>query len=118
MSFDRILISARRNDEVALKKEKGKGKLSYHSMVYPPYSYSLPLGYTNILNANWKLSGIKRVLIVPTKFESTSLVVGLGKDLFVTRIQPDNTFDLLNDDFNYILLGLVSVVITVSFQLS
>lgn len=113
VSFDRILVSARRNDEAALKKEKGRGKLSYHSMVYPAYSYSLPVGYTSILNANWKLSGIKRVLVVPTKFESTSLVVGLGKDLFVTRIQPDNTFDLLNDDFNYIMLGLVSVVITV-----
>lgn len=82
-------------------------------MIFPPYSYSLPTAHTNILNANWKLSGISKVLVVPTKFESTSLVVCLGRDLFVTKIQPDNTFDLLNDDFNYILLGLVSVVITV-----
>ena len=93
--------------------KKPKGKLSYHSTVYPPYSYNLPLSPISVLNANWRLSGIEKVKVIDTKFESTSLVVAYGKDVFMTKIQPDNTFDLLNDDFNYRLLAIMSVAITV-----
>lgn len=82
-------------------------------MVYPPYQYALPISNLATLNAKWRLSGIEKIKVIDTKFESTSLVVAYGKDLFVTKIQPDNTFDLLNDDFNYTLLGVVTVVITV-----
>lgn len=67
-----------------------------------------------ILNANWRLSGLERVKVIETKFESTSLVVAYGRDIFVTKVQPDNTFDLLTDDFNFTLLGIMTVVITVS----
>lgn len=107
-----MLVSSRRNSEENIKK--GKGKLSYHSFVYPPYHYTLPVSYLSTLNANWRLSGIKGIKVVETKFESTSLVIGYGKDLFVTRIQTDNTFDLLNDDFNYALLAIACVALTVS----
>ena len=93
--------------------KKPKGKLSYHSTVYPPYSYNLPLSPISVLNANWRLSGIEKVKVIDTKFESTSLVVAYGKDVFMTKIHPDNTFDLLNDDFNYTLLAIMSVAITV-----
>jgi hypothetical protein len=53
------------------------------------------------------------VKIIETKFESTSLLVAYGKDVFVTKIQPDQTFDLLNEEFNYEMLGLACIVITV-----
>lgn len=107
------MVSPRRASEEVLKKPKGK--LSYHSTVYPPYTYSLPLSPISVLNANWRLSGIEKVKVIDTKFESTSLVVAYGKDVFMTKIQPDNTFDLLNDDFNFTLLAIMSVAITVRF---
>lgn len=113
ISIDRILVSARRGNEETIKKGK-KGKLNYHSMVYPPYQYSLPINPVWTLNAKWRLSGIDKVKVIDTKFESTSLVVAYGKDLFVTKVQPDSTFDLLTDDFNFTLLGVVTVAITVS----
>lgn len=91
----------------------GKNQISYLSSVYPPYQYFLPVSPIATLNAKWRLSGIQKLKIVETKFESTSLVIAYGKDLFVTKVQPDNTFDLLNDDFNYALLGVVAVVMTV-----
>lgn len=97
-----------------MKKTKPSKQISYYSSTYPPYQEFLPVSPVATLNAKWKLSGIEKVKVVETKFESTSLVVAYGKDVFVTKIQPDNTFDLLNDDFNYALLGVVAVVITVS----
>lgn len=65
------------------------------------------------LNAKWRLSGLEQVKVLETKFESTSILVAFGKDVFVTKIQPDQTFDLLNEEFNYELLALACVVITV-----
>ena len=109
-----MLISARRNTAEAIEKGKTKkNQLSYYSSVYPPYQYFLPLSPVATLNAKWRLSGIEKIKIVETKFESTSLVVAYGKDVFVTKIQPDYTFDLLSEEFNYTLLGLACIGITV-----
>jgi hypothetical protein len=36
--------------------------------------------------------------------ESTSLVFAFGLDLFITRIAPSNTFDVLNENFNKVQL--------------
>lgn len=112
-----MLISARRNTPEALEKAKSKKSVSYHSRVYPPYNYYLPLNPVSTLNANWRLSGIRKVKIIDTKFESTSLLIAYGKDVFVTKIQPDQTFDLLNEEFNYTMLGLACIAITVTCSL-
>ena len=42
ISIDRILVSARRTEEEVIKKNIKK-TLTYHSMVYPPYQYTLPI---------------------------------------------------------------------------
>lgn len=83
-------------------------------MIYPPYQYYLPMFPVATLNAHWRLSGIDKIKVIDTKFESTSLLVAYGKDVFVTKIQPDLTFDLLNDEFNYTLLAVACVVLTVA----
>lgn len=114
VSIDRILVSARRTDEESIKNRKGK--LNYYSSVYPPYKYLLQHLPINNLNANWRLSNLSKVKIVETKFESTSLIIAYGSDLFVSKLNPDDTFDLLNEDFNYLMLSIVCVVITVTTQ--
>ena len=49
------------------------------------------------------------VFTAPTTLESTSLVVGIGLDLFLTRTAPAREFDRLNDDFNHVaLVGAVA----------
>lgn len=109
-----MLASARRNTPEALEKARNKkGGLSYHSQVYPPYQYFLPVSPLATLNAKWRLSHIDRVKVLETKFESTSLLVAFGKDVFVTKVQPDQTFDLLNEEFNFELLVLACIAITV-----
>ena len=39
--------------------------------------------------------------IAPAALESTSLVLAFGLDLFMTRVQPSRTFDLIPDEFPY-----------------
>lgn len=92
---------------------RGKKQVNYHSKVYPTYQYFLPVHPVMTQNAKWRLSGIQKIKVIETVFESTALVVAYGKDIFVTKVQPDNTFDLLSEDFNYTLLGVVTVVMTV-----
>lgn len=81
----------------------------------PPYSYHLPYNENNILNAHISLNFIDKIEIFETEFESTCLVLAHGSDMFFTRVNPDGIFDMLKQDFNYIMLGIAVVVITVSF---
>lgn len=51
--------------------------------------------------------------------ESTSLVVAYGLDLFVVRVMPEKTFDMLTEEYNFkavvlTMLGM-SVAIVVAF---
>ena len=43
----------------------------------------------------------------PAELESTTLVVGLGIDMFYARTNPSKGFDLMPDDFSYAQLLLV-----------
>jgi hypothetical protein len=55
---------------------------------------------------------------MPTQLESTSLVFAYGLDMFLTRVAPSGTFDVLSEGFNKIQLvctvvGLaVAIVVT------
>lgn len=42
--------------------------------------------------------------------ESTSIVLVHGLDLFCTRVQPSSTFDLLQEDFPFAFLVLITSV--------
>lgn len=50
---------------------------------------------------------VNRVLTEPTGLESTSLVLAVGLDLFGARVAPSKTYDMLDPNFNYLLLALV-----------
>lgn len=101
-----------------------------------PYIPELPLPTENMINYNQTIARLRYIYTAPSGLESTCLVVaaGLGKystyiwskiqiknnnicllhvlDLFVTRIAPSKTFDLLKEDFDYILISIVLVVLT------
>lgn len=79
----------------------------------PPYQYFLPYTDKNILNAHLKLDNANGIKVFATEFESTSLVLVYGGEMFFTRIHPDGIFDMLKSDFNYILLGIAVVAIAV-----
>ncbi|KAL4702029.1 hypothetical protein ACJJTC_014042 [Scirpophaga incertulas] len=56
---------------------------------------------------NRRLARVTLLHAAPAGLESTSLVLAAGLDLFYTRVAPSKTFDLLKDDFDYYLIGVV-----------
>lgn len=58
-----------------------------------------------------QVEGLRQIITVPAKLESTSLVFAYGVDLFFTRIAPSRTYDSLTEDFSYALLLLTIVVL-------
>jgi hypothetical protein len=47
---------------------------------------------------------MQKIQTFPTRLESTTQVFAYGHDLFLGRVKPDGTFDLLDEEFNYTLL--------------
>ncbi|EDV92916.1 GH19025 [Drosophila grimshawi] len=77
-----------------------------------PYIPELPLPTENYINYNQTVARLRNIYTAPSGLESTCLVVATGLDLFVTRVAPSKTFDLLKEDFDYILISIVLVVLT------
>lgn len=110
-----MFASARRMDFIDGKPPKGRlGNEVYMSVNLPPYSYHIPYSEKNVLNAHIPLSYVDKIEIFHTEFESTCLVLVHGSDMFFTRVNPDGIFDMLSQDFNYVLLGIATFAVTVS----
>lgn len=94
-----------------------------------PYIPELPFMQENMINYNKTIARIQSIFTAPSGLESTCLVLvaGLGEcffllhvykiiiffpDLFVTRVSPSKTFDLLKEDFDYYLIAMVLVALT------
>jgi len=65
--------------------------------------------YEPVLVAN-----VNRILTTPVLLESTSVVFAYGLDLFLTRVAPSGTFDVLSEDFNKVQLVLTIVGLEVA----
>jgi hypothetical protein len=53
-----------------------------------------------VLCSSIQVANIRKIVTSPALLESTSLVFAYGLDLFVTRVAPSNTFDVLSENFN------------------
>ncbi|KAJ4949952.1 hypothetical protein NE237_026784 [Protea cynaroides] len=74
-----------------------------------PLTDSLPIIPQSYVTHSLQVEGLRGILTVPTKLESTTLVFAYGVDLFLTRIAPSRTYDSLTEDFSYALL-LITIV--------
>jgi len=61
-----------------------------------------------------QVTNIRRIVTAPALLESTSLVFAYGLDLFVTRVSPSGTFDVLSENFNKAQLVLTIVALAVA----
>ncbi|KAF9437149.1 hypothetical protein BGZ76_001811 [Entomortierella beljakovae] len=75
-----------------------------------PYS-PIPDDARLYLTYNLEVVGIRKIVTSPTLLESTTVVVAVGHDIFVTRHAPSKTFDILNEDFSKSQLLLTIVVL-------
>lgn len=103
-----------------------------------PYIPELPMPSESMINYNKTLFRVDGIYTTPSSLESTCLVFvyGLGNfifvvyvlntllnlqmylihvlDLFYTRVAPSKTFDVLKEDFDYLVIIIVTTVLLVS----
>ncbi|OQV24584.1 ER membrane protein complex subunit 1 [Hypsibius exemplaris] len=79
-----------------------------------PYAPELPLVTENIINYYKKVYRIRGIKTAGAGLESISLVFTYGIDLFFTRVTPSALFDVLSDSFDYWILTVVMLVMTIA----
>nr|GMD26961.1 ER membrane protein complex subunit 1-like [Ipomoea batatas] len=79
-----------------------------------PLTDSLPIIPQSYVTHAVKAEGLRGIVTVPEKLESTTLVFAYGVDLFFTQLAPSKTYDSLTDDFSYALLLLTIVALVVA----
>lgn len=104
-SIDRKLVSARRPS----------GEAVFESDKLPKYEYLLPLVPLHFLSYNLRLFDLRKLQFSPTKLESNLFLLAYGTDVFMLRWTPEQTFDQITEDFNY--LFLLAVVVGITFAL-
>lgn len=77
----------------------------------PMYKPLLPINPTKVLNYYLPLEGFENVKTTWVQLESTSLAVFYGLDLFVVRVMPEKSFDMLTEEFNYQAIVLTIVLL-------
>ncbi|KAJ7609090.1 DUF1620-domain-containing protein [Roridomyces roridus] len=65
-----------------------------------PYDPVMPDDPRRTISHNYDVVGTRQILTTPALLESTSLVFGYGLDMFLTRVAPSGTFDVLSESFN------------------
>lgn len=76
-----------------------------------PLTDSLPVIPQSYITHALKVEGLRGIITVPAKLESTTLAFAYGVDLFFTRLAPSRTYDSLTEDFSYALLLLTIVAL-------
>ncbi|XP_048375380.1 ER membrane protein complex subunit 1 isoform X2 [Sphaerodactylus townsendi] len=72
-----------------------------------PYSPDVQIHAERFINYNQTISRMRGLYTAPSGLESTCLVVAYGLDLYQTRVYPSKQFDVLKDDYDYVLISSV-----------
>uniref|UniRef100_A0A8B9KEX6 ER membrane protein complex subunit 1 n=1 Tax=Astyanax mexicanus TaxID=7994 RepID=A0A8B9KEX6_ASTMX len=72
-----------------------------------PYSPEMPIRTEWFINYNQTVSRVRGIYTAPSGLESTCLVVAYGLDIYQTRVYPSKQFDVLKDDYDYVLISSV-----------
>ncbi|KAJ6617050.1 hypothetical protein B0H10DRAFT_1349440 [Mycena sp. CBHHK59/15] len=65
-----------------------------------PYDVIVPDDPRRTVSHEYEVAKTRNIITSPALLESTSLVFAYGLDLFLTRVAPSNTFDILSKNFN------------------
>lgn len=107
-SFSRRLLDPRRPH-----RKPTTGELEEFLIEYDPV---LPNDPRRVLSHNYDVANVRRIVTAPALLESTSLIFAYGLDMFLTRVAPSNTFDVLNENFNkaqlvFTVSGLLAAIL-------
>lgn len=103
LGINSLYIDPRRKNSPPTDKDKEERLIQYHPLIstYPKH----------VMSTTYTVSGVEKILSNPATLESTSLVVGYGLDIFLTRRSPSNSFDVLSDTFNKPVLALTIAIV-------
>ncbi|XP_072964279.1 uncharacterized protein [Typha angustifolia] len=76
-----------------------------------PLTDSLPIIPQSYVTHSLQVEGLRGIVAIPAKLESTALVFSYGVDLFYMKLAPSRTYDSLTEDFSYALLLLTIVAL-------
>jgi len=108
LSIPKIWLDPRRPMQEPTPQDRMEGLV--------PYSANIPVEPMRLISHSRALGPIRSIVSSPVLLESTSLVCSYGLDLFCIRLNPSQTFDLLNEDFNSpFLIATVTLVIAAIF---
>eukprot|EP00079_Xenopus_tropicalis_P031908 XP_017945679.1 PREDICTED: ER membrane protein complex subunit 1 isoform X1 [Xenopus tropicalis] len=74
-----------------------------------PYTPDIQIHAERFINYNQTISRMRGLYTAPSGLESTCLVVAYGLDIYQTRVYPSKQFDVLKDDYDYILISSVLI---------
>ena len=69
-----------------------------------PYAEVLPIFPASWVTTRHQVSRLRGIKTAPASLESTVLCVAHGLDLFYTRLHPSRSYDMLDEEFSYLLL--------------
>ncbi|GJJ09321.1 hypothetical protein Clacol_003543 [Clathrus columnatus] len=86
------------------RRPKGKPTAEEQEEWLIQYDPLLPYDPRRVISHNYEVAGIHNIVTSPALLESTSIVFAYGLDLFLSRVAPSKTFDILSESFNKIQL--------------
>eukprot|EP00594_Rhizosolenia_setigera_P002649 CAMPEP_0178948842 /NCGR_PEP_ID=MMETSP0789-20121207/5701_1 /TAXON_ID=3005 /ORGANISM="Rhizosolenia setigera, Strain CCMP 1694" /LENGTH=1083 /DNA_ID=CAMNT_0020629261 /DNA_START=85 /DNA_END=3333 /DNA_ORIENTATION=- len=110
ISVDRRFLDPRRPSGDPKQSEKQEGLIKYSPIV--------PMIPQKTLSYFQTVEDVKNIQSAPAHVESSSLILGYGgPDIFFTRVSPSKGFDMLPENFNkgllgVVVLGLLAVLVT------
>lgn len=103
-TIPRKLLNPRRPTGKPTSEEAEEGLMQYEP--------TIPDDPRRVLSHIYEIANIHTLLSSPTLLESTSLVFAYGPlDLFMSRVSPSGTFDVLSPSFNKVQLVLTIAVL-------
>ncbi|KAF6735413.1 ER membrane protein complex subunit 1 [Oryzias melastigma] len=83
-----------------------------------PYAPELMIRTEWFVNYNQTVSRVRGIYTAPSGLESTCLVVAYGLDIYHTRVYPSKQFDVLKDDYDYMLISSVLLALFFATMIS
>ncbi|XP_028266310.1 ER membrane protein complex subunit 1 isoform X1 [Parambassis ranga] len=83
-----------------------------------PYAPELLIRTEWFINYNQTISRVRGIYTAPSGLESTCLVVAYGLDIYQTRVYPSKQFDVLKDDYDYMLISSVLLALFFATMIS
>ncbi|KAH9476635.1 ER membrane protein complex subunit 1 [Psilocybe cubensis] len=97
-SFPRRIFDPRRPSRKMTAEDQEELLIQYDPLI--------PNDPKRALSHNYDVANVQKIITAPALLESTSLVFAYGLDMFLTRVTPSNTFDVLSESFNKVQLVL------------